>query len=98
MLNLINVECEFLMILRVGDQNTLLCVLPLMLPDIDSVDQERLPIYARCGESPVCVDALHFFAERLAHPRRGWKPEFKLDAYRRWMERLVRFGFVLGYP
>ena len=22
-----------------------------------------------------------FFAERLAHPRRGWKPEFKLERY-----------------
>ena len=28
-------------------------------------------------------------AERLAHPRRGWKPEFKVCVARRWMERLV---------
>ena len=33
---------------------------------------------------------IFIFAERLAHPRREWKPEFKQEAYRRWMERLVR--------
>jgi len=42
---------------------------------------------------PLCLCALvrvYFFSERLAHPRRGWKPEFKQERTRRWMERLFR--------
>lgn len=35
--------------------------------------------------------------ERLAHPRRGWKPNSNRSVTRRWMERLVRSWLVFGF-
>jgi len=43
---------------------------------------DRVALYTISASSGVgAVAAIHYLSERLAHPRRGWKPEFKLMRY-----------------
>ncbi len=48
-----------------------------------------------------CLASFEFNSERIGHPRRGWKPEFKEGRSRRWMSRLVSFQVLfrirIGY-
>jgi hypothetical protein len=39
-----------------------------------------------------------FLAQRIGHPRRGVKPEFKQERYRRWMSWLVEQSRCAAIP